>query len=55
MLFAPQRPPRAERDALMRTWYRLNVLRIAAAAGASFAAYRAKRAITEDPGRPPVR
>lgn len=40
-------PPRADREALLRTWYRLNVIRIAAAGGALFATYRAKRATLE--------
>ena len=40
-------PPPADREALLRTWYRLNVLRIAAAGGALFATYRAKRATLE--------
>jgi hypothetical protein len=40
-------PSPVDREALLRTWYRLNVLRIAAAGGALFATYRAKRAALE--------
>jgi hypothetical protein len=50
LFFAADRatpPPPTDRDALLRTWYRLNGLRIAAAAGALFATYRAKRATLE--------
>jgi hypothetical protein len=44
LFFADEQPPIAERDALIRTWYRLNVVRIATAAGALVATYRAKQA-----------
>ena len=40
-------PPPVDREALLHIWYRLNVLRIAAAGGALLAAYRAKRAALE--------
>ncbi|WP_375487064.1 hypothetical protein [uncultured Mycobacterium sp.] len=46
VIFARVSPPRAERDALLRRWYRLNLVRMAAAGGALFAAHRANRAIT---------
>ena len=44
LFFAAEPPPPAERDALLRTWYRLNVLRTAAAGGAVLASHRAKQA-----------
>ena len=44
LFFADEQPPIAERDALIRTWYRLNVVRIATAAGALVATYCAKQA-----------
>jgi hypothetical protein len=44
LFFADEQPPIAERDALIGTWYRLNVVRIATAAGALVATYRAKQA-----------
>ncbi len=44
VMFAATPLPAAERDARIRLWYRLNIVRIAAAAGALFAAHRAKRA-----------
>ena len=45
VMFAPEPPSAVERDARIRLWYRLNIVRIAAAAGAWFAANRAKQAI----------
>lgn len=45
VMFAAKPPPPAERDARIRLWYRLNIVRIAAAGGALFAAHRAKQAI----------
>ncbi len=45
VMFAAEPPPPAERDARLRLWYRLNIVRIAAAAGALLAANRAKRAV----------
>ncbi|BBZ73214.1 hypothetical protein [Mycobacterium paraseoulense] len=45
VMFAATAPPPAERDARIRIWYRLNLVRIAAAAGALFAANRADRVI----------
>jgi hypothetical protein len=44
LFFAAEPPPPAERDALLRTWYRLNMLRTAAAGGAVLANHCAKRA-----------
>ena len=44
LFFAAQAPPPAERDALLRTWYRVNVLRTAAVGGALFATQCAKQA-----------
>jgi Domain of unknown function (DUF1772) len=44
LFFAAQPPPPAERDALIRSWYRINILRTAAAGVALFAAYRARQA-----------
>ncbi|MCV7089871.1 DUF1772 domain-containing protein [Mycobacterium interjectum] len=46
VMFAATPPPPAEREARIGTWYRLNRFRIAAAAGALFAAHRADRALT---------
>jgi hypothetical protein len=42
VMFSATPPPPAERDALIRTWYRLNAVRIAATAAALFAAHRAR-------------
>lgn len=39
-------PPPAEREAPIAVWYRLDLGRVAAAAGAVFAAYSAKSTIT---------
>jgi hypothetical protein len=44
LFFAAQPPPPAERDALIRSWYRINILRTAAAGVALFGAYRARQA-----------
>jgi len=44
LFFAAQPPPPQERDALLCTWYRLNVMRAAAAGGAVFAISRARLA-----------
>jgi hypothetical protein len=44
LFFGAEPPPPAERDALLRTWYRLNVLRTAAAGGAVLAGHCAKQA-----------
>lgn len=41
VVFADEVVPAAERDALIRMWYRVNVLRTAAAGAALFAAHRA--------------
>jgi hypothetical protein len=43
LFFGAEPPPPAERDELLRTWYRLNVLRAAAVASAMFAIQRAKQ------------
>lgn len=43
LFFGAEPPPPAERDELLRTWYRVNVLRAAAVAGAMFAIQRAKQ------------
>jgi Domain of unknown function (DUF1772) len=51
VMFAATSPPPAERDALIRTWYRLNRVRIAAAAGALLAANRASLVITQRSAR----
>jgi Anthrone oxygenase len=45
VMFAAEPPPPAERDARIRLWYRLNIVRIATAGGALFAAHRAQQAI----------
>jgi hypothetical protein len=52
-LFFGAEPPAAERDALLRTWYRLNVLRAAAVAGAIFATQRAKQSSSPAAGFEP--
>jgi hypothetical protein len=44
LFFAAEPPPAAERDALLRTWYRVNVLRAAAVGCAMFATQCAKQA-----------
>jgi len=44
LFFAAEPPPPAERDALLRIWYRVNALRTAAVAGAVFATLCAKQA-----------
>ena len=44
LFFGAEAPPPADRDALLRTWYRLNVLRAAAVGGAMLATQCAKRA-----------
>jgi hypothetical protein len=44
LFFAAEPPPPAERDALLRSWYRLNALRTAAVGGAVFATQCAKQA-----------
>jgi hypothetical protein len=44
LFFGAEPPSPAERDALLRTWYRMNVLRAAAVAGAMFATQCAKQA-----------
>jgi hypothetical protein len=44
VFFTNEPPPFAERDAAIRHWYKLNVARAAAAAGALFAAHRARQA-----------
>jgi hypothetical protein len=49
VMFAAKPPPKAERDALIEVWYRLNLVRIAAASAALFAAYRANAAIAKLP------
>jgi Domain of unknown function (DUF1772) len=49
LFFAAEPPPPAERDALIRIWYRANVLRILATSGALLAAYRAKQVIIVPP------
>jgi hypothetical protein len=45
-MFAATPPRQDERDALIDLGYRLNLVRIAAASGALFAARRSKSAIT---------
>ncbi|OBF53168.1 hypothetical protein A5756_17030 [Mycobacterium sp. 852002-53434_SCH5985345] len=55
VMFADTQPPPAERDALIGRWYRLNVIRVATAAGALLAANRAGAMITERNGRLAVR
>jgi|RhiMethySRZTD1v2_1073278.scaffolds.fasta_scaffold2249849_2 hypothetical protein len=45
VMFSADPPPPAVRDARLRLWYRLNIVRIATAAGALFAAHRARRAV----------
>jgi Domain of unknown function (DUF1772) len=45
VMFAATPPPPAERDARIRLWYRLNVVRIATTGAALFAAQRAKQTI----------
>ena len=47
VMFAAEPPPQVEQDALTDLWYRLNLVRIAAATGAVFAAYRTNSAIAE--------
>jgi hypothetical protein len=47
VMFAAEPAPKAERDALMERWHRLNLVRIAAATGAWVAAYRANAAIAK--------
>ena len=47
VMFAAKPPPPAERDARIRLWYRLNIVRIATTGGALFALHRAKRAMSE--------
>lgn len=42
LFFGDEPPPAAERDALIRTWYRVNVLRTAAAGAALLATQRAR-------------
>jgi hypothetical protein len=49
VMFAASPPPQAEQDALIEVWYRLNLVRIAAASAALFAAYRANAAIAKLP------
>jgi hypothetical protein len=44
LFFSTEPPPPAERDALLRSWYRLNVLRMAAVGGSVFATQCAKQA-----------
>jgi hypothetical protein len=46
VMFAATPPPQPERDALIDLWYRLNLVRIAAAGGALFAAHHTNSAIT---------
>jgi hypothetical protein len=48
LFFGAEPPPPAERDALLRTWYRLNALRAAAVGGAMFATQCAKQASREN-------
>jgi hypothetical protein len=42
LFFGDEPPPAVERDALVRTWYRVNVLRTAVAGAALFATQRAR-------------
>ncbi|GAA4534653.1 anthrone oxygenase family protein [Mycobacterium paraffinicum] len=51
VMFATTPPPPEERDRLIRTWYRLNLVRIAAAGGALFAANRASQVIARQGAR----
>ncbi|OJZ73872.1 hypothetical protein BRW65_10880 [Mycobacterium paraffinicum] len=51
VMFAATPPPPEERDARIRTWYRLNLVRIAAAAGALIAANRASQVIARPAAR----
>jgi hypothetical protein len=44
LFFGSEPVPAAERDALIRRWYRLNVLRTVATGAALFAAHRARQA-----------
>ncbi|HZU49893.1 MAG TPA: hypothetical protein VFA16_21955, partial [Mycobacterium sp.] len=46
VIFPHRPPPPAECDALIASWYRLNLVRIAAAGGALFAAYRTHLVVT---------
>ena len=46
VMFASRPPPQAQRDALIDLWHRLNLVRIAAATGALFAAYRTNSVIS---------
>jgi Domain of unknown function (DUF1772) len=50
LFFAAEPPRPTDRDTLLRTWYRLNVLRAAAAGGALFATHRARQASLKRPG-----
>jgi hypothetical protein len=48
LFFAVQAPPPAERDALLRTWYRVNALRTVLVGGAVFATQCAKQESLKD-------
>ncbi len=47
VMFVAKAPPPAERDARIRVWYRLNIVRIAAVGAALFAADRASQEIAK--------
>jgi hypothetical protein len=47
VMFAASPPPQAEQDALIEVWYRLNLVRIAAASAALLATYRVNAAIAK--------